>query len=44
MGGKVEFCPVVYDKNVDVGIVSVKKLKFCPTVVLFEILADADYT
>ena len=44
MGGEFEFCPVACDKNVDVGIVSVKKLEFCPTDVLFGILADADYT
>ena len=40
----MEFCPVACDKNVDVGLVCVKKLEFCPTDVLFGILADADYT
>ncbi len=44
MGVEFEFCPVACDKNVDVGIVSLKKSEFCPTVVLFEILDDADYT
>ena len=44
MGGEFEFFPVACDKDVDVGIVSVKKLEFCPTDVLFGILADADYT
>ena len=40
----MEFCPVACDKNVDVGIVSLKKLEFCPADVLSEILDDADYT
>ena len=40
----MEFCPVACAKNVEVGIVSLKKLEFCPTDVLFGILADADYT
>jgi hypothetical protein len=40
----MEFCPVVCDKNVDVGLVCMKNLEFCPTEVLFGILADADYT
>jgi hypothetical protein len=31
MGGEFEFCPVACDKNVDVGIVSLKNLEFCPT-------------
>ena len=44
MGGEFEFCPVACDKYVDVGIVSVKKLEFCLTDVLFGILADAAYT
>ncbi len=44
MGGEVEFCPVACDKNVDVGIVSLKKMEFCPTDVLCGILDDADYT
>jgi hypothetical protein len=44
VGGEFEFCPVACDKNVDVGIVSLKKLEFCPTDVLFGILDDADYT
>ena len=44
VGGEMEFCPVVCDKNVDVGNVSLKNLEFCPTDVLFGILADADYT
>jgi len=30
MGGEFEFCPMACDKYVDVGIVSVKKLEFCP--------------
>ena len=40
----MEFCPVVCDKNVDVDNVGLKNLEFCPTDVLFGILADADYT
>jgi hypothetical protein len=44
MGGGFEFFPVTCDKCVDVGIVSLKKLEFCPTDVVFGILADADYT
>ncbi len=44
VGGEFEFCPVACDKNVDVGIVSLKKLEFCPTDVLFGILSDADCT
>ena len=40
----MEFCPVACDKNVDVGIVSLEKLEFCPTEVVFGILSDADYT
>ena len=44
VGGEFEFCPVACDKNVDVGIVSLKKLEFCPTGVVFGILSDADYT
>ncbi len=44
VGGEFEFCPVACDKNVDVGIVSLKKLEFCLTDVLFGILDDADYT
>ena len=38
----MEFCPVACDKKVDVGIVSLKKLEFCPTDVLVGILDDAD--
>ncbi len=44
VGGEFEFCPVACDKNVVVGIVSLKKLEFCPTDDLFGILDDADYT
>jgi hypothetical protein len=44
VGGEFEFCPVACDKIVDVGIVSLKKLEFCPTIVVFGILSDADYT
>jgi hypothetical protein len=43
MGGEFEFCPVACDKNVDVGIVSLENLEFCPTIILFGILDDADY-
>ncbi len=42
--GEFEFCPVACDKNVDVGIVSLKKLEFCPTDVLVGIRDDADLT
>ena len=44
MRGEFEFCPGACDKNVDVGIVSLKNLEFCPTGVVFGILDDADYT
>ena len=37
----MEFCPVACAKNVDVGIVSLKKLEFCPTDGVVGILADA---
>ena len=37
----MEFCPVACAKNVDVGIVSLKKLEFCPTEVVCEIPSDA---
>ncbi len=44
VGGEFEFCPGACDKNVEVGIVSLKNLEFCPTDGVFEILDDADYT
>ncbi len=44
VGGEFEFCPGACYKNVDAGIVILKKLEFCPTDVLFGILDDADYT
>ncbi len=44
MGGEFEFCPVACDINVDVGIVSLKKLEFCPTGIVFGILDDVNYT
>ncbi len=43
-GGEFEFCPVACDRNVEVGIVRWKKLKFCPTDDVFGILDDAYYT
>ena len=43
MGGEFEFCPGAWDRNIDVGTVSVKKMEFCPTDVLCGILDDADY-
>jgi hypothetical protein len=44
MRGEFEFCPGACDKNVDVGIVSLKKLEFCPMGVVLGILSDGDYT
>ncbi len=44
MGGEFGFCPVGYDKNVDVGSVSLENLDICPMVVLLGILDDAYYT
>ncbi len=41
LGGEFEFCPGACDQNVEVGIVSLKKLEFCPMDVMVGILADA---